>query len=184
MDSYILFGKSFTTIPFQKMKFDEKPKGMKLSVEHNVDIDKFVQTLKRRYYEDLGNGDALSKTFKYIYFVYNDSGTIYYRMNGSIYDLLKYLNKKKINKNSEFYPDFVIYSRDISEYLEEIHNVTIYDLVNSKPLEEAVEINEFDGKVKGVCKILIDKYRAGDCSHGACMIDVLSKEELFSFLDF
>ena len=54
MDSYLMYGKQFSTIPFPNKKWDEKPpKGFKLVSEYEIDIDKFISVLKRRYYEDL-----------------------------------------------------------------------------------------------------------------------------------
>ena len=183
MDSYLLYGKQFSTIPFPNQKWDEKcSKGFKLVSEYDIDIDKFIYVLKRRYYEDLGNGDVLSKSFRYIYFIYNN--VIYYRLNGNIGALKRWLNARKINKESDFYPDYIIYSRDISYYLEETHSVTLYDLVDNVNLNNAIEINEFDGKIRSTVDTLIDQYKDTDYSYGACIIDVYNKDELLSLLNF
>ena len=185
MDSYLLYGKQFSTIPFPNKKWSEESfKGFKLVSEYDIDIDRFIYVLKRRYYEDLGNGNALSRSFRYIYFIYNNNNVIYYRLNGNIRDLKRWLNEKRINKDSDFYPDYVIYSRDISYYLEETHNVTLYDLVDSVDLNNSIEINEFDGKIRSTVDTLIDQYKNGDYTCGACMVDIYSKEELLSLLSF
>lgn len=184
MDKYLFYGKQFSTIPFPNKKCGEESfKGLKLVSEYDIDIYRFISVLKRRYYEDLGNGDALSKSFRYIYFIYNNN-VIYYRLNGDIGALKRWLNVRRINKDSDFYPDYVIYSRDISCYLEETHSVTLYDLVDSVDLSNAIEINEFDGKIRSTVDTLIDQYKDTDYSYGACVIDVYNKDELLSLLDF
>lgn len=184
MDKYLMYGKQFSTIPFPNKKWDEEhSKGFKLVSEYKIDIDKFIFILKKRYYEDLGNGDALSKSFRYIYFIYNNN-VIYYRLNGNIEALKRWLNTRRINKDSDFYPDYVIYSRDISCYLEETRNVTLYELANNDVLNSVIKIDEFDGKIRSTINTLIDQYKNADYSYGACIIDVYNKEELFSLLDF
>ena len=121
MDSYLLYGKQFSTIPFPNKKCGEESfKGFKLVSEYDISIDKFIFVLKKRYYEDLGNGDALSKSFRYIYFIYNNN-VIYYRLNGNIGALKRWLNARKINKESEVKQSNIL----ISTYRKDFSNQSI-----------------------------------------------------------